>query len=426
MAFILITLAIIYAIFAWKYPRYAVLTFPLLLPAYLLRTKIGPLPTTLLELGFLALVLAVTLRTKKTRWSDGIKMLRPWRYALLLWILASAIAVIVAPDKIAALGLWRAYILEPIVYLILLKSYLIDESDRWLVIKSLVATTIFIAVWSVFQFTTNIGIPAPWNVGLSLRRATGPFPFPNAVALYCAPLAVLFFGLAVFPQHSARATRYAARLFPLIGFISATVATLLAKSVGGSIAILSCILLVLLWKRKTRLPTIGAVLLGAIVLFSVPQLREPTIKTLSFQNWSGRVRVWMWQETADMLKDRPIFGAGLGGYPATFAPYHKKTFIEIFQYPHNILLNLWTETGLPGIFAFILIVITWIRLTLKYEVRGTRYASSIISILPLLAILIHGLVDVPYFKNDLAFQFWILAALLPTRSSSIQKSNQKN
>jgi hypothetical protein len=27
------------------------------------------------------------------------------------------------------------------------------------------------------------------------------------------------------------------------------------------------------------------------------------------------------------------------------------------------------------------------------------------------ASLVHGLVDVPYFKNDLAFEFWLLARL---------------
>ncbi|MDQ7815320.1 MAG: O-antigen ligase family protein [Patescibacteria group bacterium] len=408
MSPILITLAVLYGFFAWKYPRYAVLTFPLLLPSYLLRAKLGPLPTTLLELGLLSLFIAVTVQTGKTRWLAGIESLKPWRYALLLWTLATAVAVVVAPDKISALGLWRAYILEPIVYLILLKGFLIDESDRWLVIESFIVTTVFIALWSVFQFTTNIGIPPPWNVGLALRRATGPFPFPNAVALYCAPLAALFFGLATFTE--VRSTKYARHLLWL-GFLSASLATLLAKSVGGSLAIFSCVTLTLLWNKKTRLPIIGAIILGAAILFSVPQLREPTIKTLSFQNWSGRVRVWMWQETADMLKDRPIFGAGLGAYPTVFAPYHKKTFIEIFQYPHNILLNLWSETGLPGILAFIWIIVTWIITALRNEVRSTRYKPSIVYLLPLIALLIHGLVDVPYFKNDLAFQFWILAGL---------------
>ncbi len=32
-------------------------------------------------------------------------------------------------------------------------------------------------------------------------------------------------------------------------------------------------------------------------------------------------------------------------------------------------------------------------------------------IFPLIAFLIHGLVDVPFFKNDLALHFWVVLAL---------------
>jgi O-antigen ligase len=105
-----------------------------------------------------------------------------------------------------------------------------------------------------------------------------------------------------------------------------------------------------------------------------------------------------------MLKEHMFFGAGLGAYPEIFRPYHLATSIEIFQYPHNIFLNFWSETGLLGVGAFIWICITWIRLAWKNPYHR-------LYLLPLCAILIHGLVDVPYFKNDLAFLFWIFALL---------------
>jgi O-antigen ligase len=97
-----------------------------------------------------------------------------------------------------------------------------------------------------------------------------------------------------------------------------------------------------------------------------------------------------------MLADRPIQGAGLGAYPTVIKPYHKATWMEIFQYPHNILLNLWSETGLLGILAFTWMCFTWFRLS----------KLRLPLLLPLIAILIHGLVDVPYFKNDLALAFF--------------------
>ena len=70
----------------------------------------------------------------------------------------------------------------------------------------------------------------------------------------------------------------------------------------------------------------------------------------------------MWTETAAMLRDRPLSGAGLSGYPTVIAPYHKDPKVEIFQYPHNIVLNFWSETGLLGLLAFGWIVFEFFRL----------------------------------------------------------------
>ncbi|MCA9389730.1 MAG: hypothetical protein KC585_03955, partial [Candidatus Magasanikbacteria bacterium] len=80
------------------------------------------------------------------------------------------------------------------------------------------------------------------------------------------------------------------------------------------------------------------------------------------------------------------------------------------QYPHNIILNFWVETGLAGLLAFFWIVFAWLK---KKEAM----------LLPLVALLIHGLVDVPYFKNDLAIVFFLVLALCAiTQSASLRTS----
>lgn len=99
-----------------------------------------------------------------------------------------------------------------------------------------------------------------------------------------------------------------------------------------------------------------------------------------------------------MLADNPLLGAGLNGYPTALAPYHDATFYEIFQYPHNIFLNVWSELGLLGLTGLIIGAVliartTWRR---KNDVLVLAFSAA------LLVMLIHGLVDVPFFKNDLA------------------------
>jgi O-antigen ligase len=140
-------------------------------------------------------------------------------------------------------------------------------------------------------------------------------------------------------------------------------------------------------------------MIGSIVIFAIPSLRRVAEDQLLFKKWSGQVRLVMWKETQTMLADHPVFGAGLGNYPTAIVPYHNATWMEIFQYPHNILLNLWSETGLLGVVAFGWILWTWWR-------------QGRVTTLPVMtALLVHGLVDVPYFKNDLAVTFWILIIL---------------
>jgi O-antigen ligase len=111
----------------------------------------------------------------------------------------------------------------------------------------------------------------------------------------------------------------------------------------------------------------------------------------------------MWGETWQMLKDRPILGAGLAGYQQVVEPYHDKEYIEIYLYPHNVILNFWSEVGILGLLAFLGIVI-W------FYNKGFKIRDNLSAMLMagMLVILVHGLVDVPYFKNDLAILFWIL------------------
>ena len=99
-----------------------------------------------------------------------------------------------------------------------------------------------------------------------------------------------------------------------------------------------------------------------------------------------------------MLKDRPLQGAGLGGYPTIFEPYHDAKLYEIFQYPHNVILNFWVEMGLFGVIAFL-----WLALVtgkLAWQRRNDPFVLAAFA--ALLTMAIHGLVDVPFFKNDLA------------------------
>ncbi len=164
--------------------------------------------------------------------------------------------------------------------------------------------------------------------------------------------------------------------------------------------------------KRTRLPALLVGSLALTALLIVPATRSVLIEKATVSDWSGRVRKLIWSETWTMLKDRPILGAGLAGYPIVFKPYHPTDRIEVFQYPHTIVLNFWSELGLAGLAIFIVIVWRFFR-TLRdacYD-DPPRHAFTVALSAAMIVTLVHGLVDVPYFKNDLAMLFWLLVAL---------------
>jgi O-antigen ligase len=293
----------------------------------------------------------------------------------------------------------------------------------------MMGAAIVVSLWALVGYLANWGIPHPWNVAISAgRRAVGPFGFPNAVALFVAPIGALaaarFAGLIANRKADAtkQQTKFSLKEFvlPLLTLVSVALALVLAKSDGGMIAFGFVIVLALLGLRWGRwLVLLGAVL-AAAALALLPEVRQAIVQELTFQGWSGKVRLIMWRETWTMLKDHWFFGAGFGGYPTVFDAYHKARFIEIFQYPHTILFNLWSETGLLGIAAFVGVALTWFyqsllasrRLVGAVGRRGLVYAEHLVLLAPLLAILVQGLVDVPYFKNDLALLFWLFVWLV--------------
>ncbi|MDO8463597.1 MAG: O-antigen ligase family protein [bacterium] len=137
---------------------------------------------------------------------------------------------------------------------------------------------------------------------------------------------------------------------------------------------------------------------------------------LTFQQWSGSVRLSQYREMWGLLADHPVRGAGLAGYPIAIQQYKEKQDVETFVYPHNLLLAVWSELGLLGLLIFLVLLIVFFT-----RAFATWRSASIIA--AMCALLIFGLVDIPTFKNDLAIQFWTLLALgtlplVPTREFS--------
>jgi putative inorganic carbon (HCO3(-)) transporter len=195
---------------------------------------------------------------------------------------------------------------------------------------------------------------------------------------------------------------------------------IMAQSEGATLAVLVCGWLMLFLNKKARIPALILLAVGVILFFTVGSFHDYLISKLLLSDYSGHVRRLIWGETWAMLGDHWFWGAGLAGYQLAIVPYHTNTWMEIFLYPHDILLNFWSELGLLGVAAFLWLAVKYFWQNLKnifhiicnysQELPFDKIISFVL-IFAGLEILIHGLVDVPYFKNDLSVLFWLIVGV---------------
>jgi O-antigen ligase len=398
----------------------AVILVAALSPTYLIRFKIFGVPSTVFELCIVALCLATAVAAydRKTR-DEYLEKLRSIPKSLMvssvLFFVAGCVSIFVAPSLYAAAGIWRAYIVEAMVFGFIawlnIKSYV---EFRALVLV-LSVTAAIAGGYAIVQKFTGWGIPNPFWRAEETRRVTSFFGYPNGIALYVE--LIIPFLIAGF----LLTKKVMLRAWYAIVIIISLLAIAFAQSSGAFAALAITAGLALLFWKKTRWWTAGfGAICIAIILLS--PLRKPFADEFLLQGFSGRLRTQMWNETVVMLKSRWIQGAGLAGYQTRVAPYHVFTWAEVYLYPHNLVLTLWSELGMLGLVSFgsiIGLLFFWMVQAFRKGSFESRIWSGVILAL-LTIILVHGLVDIPYFRNDLAALFWLCVALaLQIRYTSI-------
>lgn len=366
-------------------------------PFYVVRWSIFGLPTTLLE-GLLLVALVVFL-FKNHNW-------RKWRWPkywwfLVLWLGWSLLCVFINPNWWAGLGLWRAYFLEPLIMVFLALNLIKNKQDWSLVWKMIGLSAFLVAVWALIQKFTGWVVPYEYWVLGEGRRVTSIFAQPNALGLFLGPLVAWFGGRAIILGWR-KGFREAAGA--VVGFL----AIIAARSDGAWIGLLGGFLVAGLWFKKTRYWALIGIM-AAILILAIPNsLGTQVLNKFTQKEWSTKVRVLLWEETGQMLRQNWFLGVGIGNYQVAMEPFHQVKWNETFPYPHNVFLSFWSELGLPGLILFLGLLLIWA----KFWWQGRKNKDSEVWRWPvawaLAVFLIHGLVDTPYFKNDLAMLFWWL------------------
>jgi O-antigen ligase len=367
-------------------------------PAYVLRFRILGLPSTALEVLLLLAILAGLVALGRR-----LPMRTPYTWPALALLGAVTLELFFSPDLRAAAGIWKAYFVEPVLAGAVIAGLASSRGRARVLLAGL-------AVAGTIVSLTNLAVVLPALVGGSFNLVTPPvaiYNSANAVPLYLIPLDAVALALLVYGGHRLEQSLAAAFL------LLSGLAVLLSFSRAGW-ATLAVVVAFVAAFHPWRWRVWGALAALLVLSLGVPPVRHRIAVEFEPDNPNNTVsrRIWLWRSTLSMLARRPLFGGGLSGFKTSVEPYRDPRYTEDLIYPHNLALNLWSETGLLGLFAFAWLLVAGFRASLR-ALRGDPWVRAFgIGVLAVLvAIVVHGLADVPYFKNDQALAFWALLGI---------------
>jgi len=386
-----------------------------LAPAYVVRLHAGPIPSTVLEIAMMLTIAAFAVETYRGRLP--LEWRSPFTIPAAVFLVAGAISVVVSPEQLKGLGLYRAYLVEPIAFFLVLGHV---ARDAWRARFVLGGLALGGAVAGIANSVVVLNAIRHHTLDLALPPPVVIYNTSNATALYLVPLIAIAASLFLYDRE--RWVRPASAVFLVIGLA----ATALSLSRAGYVvlAVIALILAVLNPYRRFLLPAV--VVLGAAAT-QVPAIAKRLAHEFDPNDPYNTLvsREHLWQVTLRMLQDHPILGTGLYGFRRSIQPYRGGVYQEDLIYPHNIVLNFWTETGLLGLAAFVWLLVQAFRVSWRGWRSGPAAWRAIqLGVgLAMVAIVVHGMVDVPYFKNDLALELWAFlgVAWAGARAAEIEK-----
>ena len=377
-----------------RFARYGLVVTAGALPLYVVRWHYGPLPTTLLETMIVVTVALYVVARLREGWRRPIST--PYDIPILFLLLAGAVAVVVAQDHRTALGLYRAFFVEPVCIFYVAADLFRQTDTVGRALIALAAGSSAFAALNLFTFAQTLAAHQAIQVGAAPSALYGD---ANYVAMYLEPPVAMAAALALF------GTTPRWRQIGIAWLVVAGAALLLTFSKGTWFALIAvaavAVLTVAAW--RVRIALLAGLVVAALLISRIPLIAE----RLSGTTAAIKGRFQIYAAAMQTLHDHPVFGLGLGGYSFKF------NHVSPEPYPHDIWLTFWVELGIVGVVAFALIFFgllwrgwrAWPRLAgfERMVLWGTLGALILWGV--------HGLVDSPYWKNDMSAEFWIFAAI---------------
>lgn len=243
----------------------------------------------------------------------------------------------------------------------------LDKYYLWLVIYFLIINIvntrrrfyIFIGIFLIASFKLSLSLSIIWaRRGFSftdwgLMGPPGFFQNSGELAIQMLvywPIAFAF--VQSIKPNISRRLYFLAMLMPITGIM-----VILGASSRGAQLALIVQLIIMNYKyifRIRALISLGIIL--SVFWAFLPDAQKQRFETMG-QDGTSRQRILYWENGVEMIQDHPILGVGY----FNFAPYYEKYYLDDVilgraELPHNIFVQVGTDTGLLGLSVFMLII----------------------------------------------------------------------
>lgn len=342
--------------------------------------------------------------------------------ALIGWALVSALS---ADQIIIALREWRVVFLYAGLFVLIL-AYTIHTSftpalDRWILVSAWLLGGTTVALIGLGQYIVGSNLITAEGV----YRIRALYGSPNNLALYLERTVAVTLAFALFLPSTHWRWFWAVNAFIQVVALQYTFskgAIMLGMSATFVVLALGGFLLLKRANRPLR-PLWGLVIVGIVILI----ILAPSLTTERFQSLSdlsqgtGYLRIQIWRSSWQMALDHPLLGVG----PDNFLYMFRSGYIlpgawqePNLNHPHNVVLDLWTRLGIPGLVLGILFFLLGISRLIRNVWQGVLPVLSLGLLAAVIAALTHGLIDVSYALPDLML-IWVLMFWLVRNDASI-------
>ncbi|MFZ2975161.1 MAG: O-antigen ligase family protein [Candidatus Moraniibacteriota bacterium] len=359
------------------------------IPLYLVKIRMGFLPTNILEIMigaiFLLWVFSDKKKIKVRKFFVGYK-----KYIIFGGMMFSGIllSTFFSGNQLQSWGIIKSWFLMPLA-LFFLAWNIIEKEKIKNVFLVYFFSAIAVAIISLGYFILN---QLTYD-----GRLAGIFNSPNYLAMYLAPAIII-----------ALAQAKSFRIF--IGLIFILIAFYFTYSYAAWASVVATFIIIMFIKKNISFKKIALISITTLLLlFSQLNNKKFTDLLVNDQRSSLASRIMIWKASEKMIEDSFVFGIGPGNFQKMYLEYQKfyPPYLEwAVPHPNNLYLTWWLYGGILGLMGFLGLAFSFLRDIFKRSKKEPRQVLFV-ALGIMLVILSHGIFDTTYFKNDLAIVFWL-------------------